>query len=64
MFLSLVIGQNFDNVASLEDLVEFVGTTADLVAIHIPSEDEEGGMHAIFVGRQRIRINKVTRDES
>ncbi|GAA33019.2 cereblon [Clonorchis sinensis] len=54
----------FDNVGSLEDLVEFVGTTADLVAIHIPNEDEEGGMHAIFVGRQRIRINKVTRDES
>lgn len=54
----------FDHVSSLDEMVDFVGTTADLVAISIPSDSDESTIHAIFVGRQRISISKVTRDDS
>ncbi|KAA0187866.1 Ribosomal protein L35A, partial [Fasciolopsis buskii] len=55
--------KSFDPYDAPEDLVDRVGTTADLIAIHIPDEEEYDTMHAIFVGRQRIRITKVARSE-
>uniref|UniRef100_A0A183ABL0 CULT domain-containing protein n=1 Tax=Echinostoma caproni TaxID=27848 RepID=A0A183ABL0_9TREM len=46
----------------LEDLVGCVGTTADLSAIRFPDDEEYETIHAIFVGRQRLRITKVFRE--
>ncbi|CAH8471533.1 unnamed protein product [Schistosoma rodhaini] len=47
---------------SLGDFVGCVGTTADLVAICIPDSNENAPIRAMFIGRQRIRITKATRD--
>ncbi|TPP58022.1 Cereblon [Fasciola gigantica] len=54
----------FDHYTALDDLIDCVGTTADLIAIRIPDDEEYGTIHAIFVGRQRIRIAKVARDDN
>ncbi|KAF5401960.1 hypothetical protein PHET_04443 [Paragonimus heterotremus] len=53
-----------DHLSALDDLIGFVGTSADLMAIRFPDDEEDHTTHAIFVGRQRFLINKMTRDES
>ncbi|KAA3677271.1 cereblon [Paragonimus westermani] len=53
-----------DHLSALDDLIGFVGTSADLMAIRFPDDEEDHTTHAIFVGRQRFLIKKMTRDES
>ncbi|KAH8852833.1 Protein cereblon [Schistosoma japonicum] len=61
---SLIFLPGYQDHASLEDFVGCIGTTADLVAICIPDSSENAPIRAMFIGRQRIRITKATRDSS
>lgn len=61
ILLSCLLNFSQDHV-SLGDFIGCVGTTADLVAICIPDSNENAPIRAMFIGRQRIRITKATRD--
>ncbi|CAI2723719.1 unnamed protein product [Schistosoma spindalis] len=58
----LIFLPGYQDHVSLGDFVGCVGTTADLVAICIPDSNENTPIRAMFIGRQRIRITKATRD--
>ncbi|KAK4472638.1 hypothetical protein MN116_003872 [Schistosoma mekongi] len=60
----LIFLPGYQDYASLGDFVGCIGTTADLVAICIPDSNENAPIRAMFIGRQRIRITKATRDSS
>nr|CAH8831792.1 unnamed protein product [Trichobilharzia regenti] len=60
----LIFLPGYSDYTSLADFVGCIGTTADLVAICIPDSGEDAPICAMFIGRQRIRITKATRDSS
>lgn len=57
-----IIFFSFGHNLNLKDFVGCTGTISDLVSICIPNQDDNLSIRAIFIGRQRIRINKLTRE--